>query len=98
MCDPVEPVSTIRRGMLWLRLLCGICLVVHKEEFEVTGVVDQEDLVSRWSQMTSLLVVSVSDLSITVSIMFSMPIFHQFPLQLFLFPPVLPSEIDTPLA
>lgn len=43
-------------------ILCGVGLVVHKEKLEVTGVVDQEGLVTGWHQMAGLPVRTVTDL------------------------------------
>jgi len=44
-------------------VLGGVGLVVHEEEVEVTGVVDEESLVAGWHQVASLPVRTVSDLS-----------------------------------
>lgn len=49
--------------MPWrMRLLCGVGLVVHEEEFEVAGVVDQESLVAGWHHVARLPVVAIADL------------------------------------
>ena len=45
-----------------MRLLCGVGLVVHEEEFEITGVVDQESLVAGWHHVACLSVRAVTDL------------------------------------
>lgn len=41
---------------------CCVGLVVHEEEFEVAGVVDEEGLVARGHHVARLLVVAVADL------------------------------------
>lgn len=43
-------------------LLGSVCLVVHKEQVEVAGVVDEEGFVAGWHHVTGLLVVSEADL------------------------------------
>lgn len=43
-------------------ILSGICAVVHEEELDVLGVLDEEDLVAGWGQVSGLLVAAITDL------------------------------------
>jgi len=43
-------------------ILCGVGLVVHKEEVDLAWVVDEEDLVAGWGHVLGLLVAAEADL------------------------------------
>lgn len=54
-----------------MRVLSGVCAVVHEEELDVLGVLDEEDLVAGGDHVSRLLVAAVADLSqIPISIPF----------------------------
>ena len=44
-------------------VLSGVCTVVHEQELNVLGVLDEEDLVARGDHVSRLLVAAVADLS-----------------------------------
>ena len=49
--------SILRRSNLdGCDVLCGECLIVHKEEVDIAGVVDKESLVAGGHHVASLLV------------------------------------------
>lgn len=64
MCDPVVLLVACRRDARYVQdsLLGGVGLVVHEEEVEVTGVVDEESLVAGGHHVAGLLVAAVADL------------------------------------
>ena len=49
-----------------MRLLCGVGLVVHEEEFDVADVVDEECLVAGRHHVACLLVAAVANLRVQV--------------------------------
>lgn len=64
MCDPVVLLVVWKRNARCVQgsLLGGVGLVVHEEEVEVTGVVDEESLVAGGHHVAGLLVAAVADL------------------------------------
>lgn len=51
-------------GVGGICVLSGICAVVHEEELNVSGVVDEENLVAGWDHVSCLLVAAITDLLI----------------------------------
>lgn len=47
---------------MWVNVLCGVGLVVHKEELDVLDVADKEGLVARGGHVAGLLVGAIADL------------------------------------
>jgi hypothetical protein len=66
-CAILERVSFVcaARHIAWVNELCGEGLVVHEEEVDVTGVVDEEGLVAGGHHVAGLLVGTVANLYVS---------------------------------